>query len=129
MEYVNMDKKLIGLIIVIIIGIVAVSGCIENGNGGSENNTFSISENEALNLAKESFHENNPKFLGEIDENSSFTKVSLTTFDGKEMYNVTLHLNLKGIKDDAWTYLLVDANNGTVMPSGEYYKIMTITAD
>ena len=129
-----MDKKLIGLIIVVIIAIVTVSGCIGDENSEDKTETLPISENEALTLAKEKFHADNPNFLGEIDENSSFTGVSLTTYNGKEMYNVTLFLSSNsvknnGVKNDAWTYLLVDANDGTVISSGEYFGAITITPD
>ncbi|MCL2115831.1 MAG: hypothetical protein FWH29_06390 [Methanobrevibacter sp.] len=91
-----MNKETIGLIIILIIAIVSISGCTDNNsslNNNSGNNSTNYSEEDlAVIKAELQFLDDNPD-IEFINMNLNKTEVVLTTYDGVEVYKVTLAIN------------------------------------
>jgi len=110
-----MDKKLIGLIIIIIMAIVTVSGCI--GNDDLEVSGNEITENEAIDLAKSKFKEEYNITSNEFDKNMNIT-AEKTTFNELNVYSVWISSEvpseyLKAKRYSTSSYY-VDINTGDV---------------
>ena len=117
-------KKIIGLLLVIIIGVVAISGC----TGGDNNNTNAVKDKDnltdeekeeisksvnsqyAITIAALKFSEDNPDYSYDMQKSSA----DLTTYNGKEMYLVTLCVIDKNNKESYVKYY-VDTNDETVI--------------
>jgi uncharacterized membrane protein YkoI len=108
-EVLNMNKKIIGLVITVIIAIVAVSGCIGSTDNSNETNNSSkydpadyITEEKAISVAEK-----------EAGESFKTTEVILDDeYNGKTVYKVMYvnYNNLIGV-------IVIDAITGEVIDS------------